>query len=75
MARSITDKLSNVTWKGYIGPGNVLSLTQYFAVPKGESDIRMVYDASVLGINDCLWVPSFVFPGTETLVDQMDSES
>jgi len=35
----------------------------------------MVYDASVSGLNDCLWVPSFVLPDTEALINLMDTTS
>ena len=35
------------------------SMIRYFAVPKGEDDIRMVYDATANHLNECLWVPSF----------------
>jgi hypothetical protein len=75
VAKNITAKLENVTKKGYIRPGDVKSLTKYFAVPKGEGDIRMVYDATISGLNDSLWAPTFVLPGTEAVVDQMDEMS
>ena len=71
VSTAITLKLSNVAEKGYIQPGQVLSLTRFFAVPKGDADIRMVYDASVSGLNDSLWVPSFVLPGVDSLTDSM----
>ena len=35
------------------------SLIRYFGVPKGDSDIRMVYDATANRLNDAVWVPSF----------------
>jgi len=35
-------KLQGVLQKGYIGVGEVQSLTSYFAVLKGSDDIRMV---------------------------------
>ncbi len=35
----------------------------------------MVYDATISGLNDCLWVPSFVLPGAEALTDHMDQDS
>jgi len=59
----VRKKLVNV-WKhkGYIEDGYVKNLTRFFAVPKGEDDIRMVYDASVSGLNKCLWVPWFLMP-------------
>ena len=59
----VQKKLDNV-WKskGYVEEGYVKNLTRFFAVPKGEADIRMVYDASVSGLNKCLWVPWFLMP-------------
>ncbi len=50
----------------YIVKGSVSSLTSYFAVPKGDTDIRLVYDASKSGLNSSLWVPSFSLPSMET---------
>jgi hypothetical protein len=52
-------KLQNVRDKKYIQPGIVSNVTSYFAVPKGISDIRLVYDATRSGLNRCIWVPSF----------------
>jgi hypothetical protein len=64
----VKEKLSNVREKGYIKPGRVRSLTGYFGVPKGPSDIRMVYDASRSGLNDALWAPNFGLPTVENLL-------
>jgi hypothetical protein len=59
-------KLGKVVQRRYIyGPGNVLSYTHYFSVPKG-TDIRMVYDASKSGLNSCIWVPRFPLPNIDT---------
>jgi hypothetical protein len=55
-------KLSKVRDRRYITPGFVKSLTTFFSVPKGEDDIRMVYDASVSGLNNAIWVPRFLLP-------------
>jgi hypothetical protein len=74
-AWNIKEKLLNVTQKGYIRPGSVNSLTKYFAVPKGEGDIRMVYDATISGLNDSLWTPTFVLPGAEAVLDHMRETS
>jgi hypothetical protein len=41
---------------------NVKSLIKYFAVPKGLSDIRIVYDATASGLNEAVWAPSFWLP-------------
>jgi len=64
----ISAKLENVLLKGDIRPGKVKSLTGYFGVPKGLSDICMVYNASRSGLNDALWSPNFGLPTVETLL-------
>ena len=61
-------KLDKVRRLGYIGPGEVLSLTAFFAVPKGADDIRMVYDGTVSGLNDSMWVPRFLLPTVRTML-------
>jgi hypothetical protein len=71
----VIEKLSNIHFKQYIRPGDVQNLTNYFAFPKGDSDIQIVHDASKSGLNDSLWVPSFTLPGAEALVDMLDSKS
>jgi hypothetical protein len=55
--------------------GRVDSLTSFFSVPKGETDLRMVYDASKSGLNNSLWVPSFQLPTCETLTDLLSPNS
>jgi hypothetical protein len=35
-------------------------------VPKGEDDLRLVYDGSVSGLNDAMWMPRFVLPTPNT---------
>jgi hypothetical protein len=40
----VKSKLTKVTKTGYVVPGHVESLTSFFALPKGEGDIRMFYD-------------------------------
>jgi hypothetical protein len=58
----ILAKLENVRDRGYIKLGAVVSLTSFVAVPKGDADIRMVFDATKGGLNDAVWVPSFGLP-------------
>ncbi|CAJ1943751.1 unnamed protein product [Cylindrotheca closterium] len=50
----------------YISKGVVVSLTSFFAVQKGDNDIRMVYDGTKSGLNDAMWVPRFGLPTIET---------
>ena len=69
IAQRIMDKVNKVRLRCYIAVGLVLSLTAYFHVPKGEDDIRMVYDLTVSGLNDVLWAPSFWMP---TIVNVFD---
>jgi len=71
----VSNKLISVRSRRYIVPGSVHSLTNYFAVPKGPSDIRMVYDASRSGLNRALWVPSFPLPTADSLTDLLDEDS
>ena len=66
--RQMVKKLDKVLARGYISPGLVVSLTSYFAVPKGDLDIRLVYNCTSSGLNDALWAPSFWMPTSETAV-------
>ena len=63
---AVKAKMDNVRAKGYVAPGNV---------PKGEHDIRMVYDATRFGFNGCLWVPPFNLPTTDSFTDCLEAES
>jgi hypothetical protein len=38
----------------------------YFDVPKGDDDIRMVYNATRSGLNAALWAPSFFMPTSKS---------
>jgi hypothetical protein len=62
----VKKKLNKLLEPRYIAPGYVVSLTSFFPVQKGENDIRMVYDGSVIGLNDVMWVPRFVLPTLNT---------
>jgi hypothetical protein len=49
------------TW-GYISARMVKSLMEFFEVPKGINDVRLVYDGSVSGLNLLIWVSRFSLP-------------
>jgi hypothetical protein len=51
MMDRMKEKVNKVRKRRYIDVGRVLSLTHMFAVPKGISDIRMVYDGTKSGLN------------------------
>ena len=53
-AAKIAAKLKVVQDKRYIAEGLVKSLTSFFAVPKEDTDIQIVYDLSACGLNEAL---------------------
>jgi hypothetical protein len=59
------EKRKAVRHRRFITPGFVKSLMSFFSVPKGEDDVRMVYNGSESGLNDSIWVPRFVLPTIE----------
>lgn len=61
-------KLNSIRDRGYVESGVVESLTNFFNVPKGEDDIRMVYDGTASGLNASLWAPWFPLPTVESLL-------
>ena len=74
------DKIDKVIRRRYLLPEgtpgvSLKSYIKYFAVPKGEDDIRMVYDATANKLNEAVWVPSFWLPSIDTLVRNVGSES
>jgi hypothetical protein len=73
--RKVVEKLAKVRKRGYIGPGFVESLTAFFGVPKGEDDIRLVYDGSVSGLNISIWVPRFFLPTIRTHLRAVDENT
>ena len=67
---AMVSKWLKVIGRGYVKSGAVVSLTGSFAVPKGNSDIRMVYDATKCGLNEALWAPNFLLPTIDMVVRQ-----
>jgi len=61
----IRSKLGGVLKKGCLVQGEVKSLTFFFAVPKGEGDVRIVYDGTKSG-NVNIWAPWFLLPTVES---------
>lgn len=67
------EKINKVRERGCIVPGDVKLLTGFSAVPKGEGDIRIVYDATACGLNNALWAPSFFLPTIDSILRNADS--
>lgn len=55
-------KVVKVRKQGYIETGSVISLLHFFCVPKGSTDIRMVYNGTGCGLNESVWSPHFGLP-------------
>ena len=73
--QKMKEKIGKVRSRRYISPGEVNSLTGYFAVPKGEDDIRIVYDATACGLNEALWAPSFFLPTIDSVLRNANKDS
>jgi hypothetical protein len=68
----VLEKLCVARDKGYIDLGVAQSLISFFEVPKGLTDIRMVYDGTKSGLNDILWAPWFPLPTVESLLRSVE---
>jgi hypothetical protein len=68
MKKAMVQKLLKVQKRRYFEEGLVEALTSFFAVPKGEEDIRMVYEGTASGLNEALWAPWFTLPTVESLL-------
>ena len=72
--KRIAEKIDDVRAKKYVGEdGDWKATMNYFAVPKGEDDVQMVYDGTKSGLNDCLYAPWFPLPDAEVLVRTLDT--
>ena len=60
--KRVASKVDAMLQREYLEEGSVLSRVHYFAVPKGESDIRVVFDGTSSGLNETLWAPNFYLP-------------
>ena len=69
-------KIQKVRARGYIGPlEGIQSLTSFFSVPKGDDDIRMVYDASKSGLNSVLFAPWFGLSTVDSMLWSVDEDT
>jgi hypothetical protein len=68
--KKVRVKVQSVLDKGYIvrcDPASLRSLMFMFDVPKGDDDVRMVYDGSKSGLNEALWAPWFALPTVDAM--------
>ena len=69
------EKITKVVRRRYLSTTCInISLLKYFAVPKVEDDVRLVYNATANKLNECVWVPSFWLPTIDSLVRALDKD-
>jgi hypothetical protein len=64
----IAGKLDVMLHRSYLEEGFVESKVHFFGVPKGDDDIRVVFDGTSSGLNDALWCPNFYLPTSQAAV-------
>ena len=60
----VAAKIDGMLHKRYLEEGVVRSNVHYFTVPKGEEDVRVVFDGTSSGLNEALWAPNFFLPSS-----------
>lgn len=62
----VADKINGMVSRGYLSSsGSVRSCLHFFTVPKGPTDVRIVYDGTSCGLNEALWAPNFYLPSSK----------
>ena len=64
----VATKLEGMTKRCYLEEGHVTNVVDYFPVPKGDDDIRVVFDGSSCGLNEALWSSNFYLPAASAAV-------
>jgi len=70
--RQVAAKLEKFVERQYVSKGSVRSLVSFFTVPKGDSDVRVVFDGTRSGLNAALWAPSFHLPTIDSLLPSLE---
>jgi hypothetical protein len=71
----LASNLDKVLERQYIRKDPVKALIDYFDVPKGPDDIRVVYQGSNSGLNAQLWTPRFYMPNGSAAMNAMSFET
>jgi hypothetical protein len=58
----VAEKIGGMMDKSYLEAGRVQTYLYYFAVPKGDTDIRVGFDGTSCSLNGSLWSPNFFLP-------------
>jgi hypothetical protein len=65
----VAGKIEGMCKRFYLeSSGHVANSLDYFLVPKGDSDIRVVFDGTSCGLNKTLWAPNFFLPSANSAV-------
>ena len=73
--RLVSSKIDAMIDKSYLEIGRVQTGLHYFAVPKGDSDIRVVFDGTSCGLNEALWSPNFFLPTSRNASELLSFDS
>ena len=71
----VSAKITSIIQKSYLEFGPVNSRLHYFAVPKGDSDVRIVFDGTSCGLNEALWSPNFFLPTSRNASELLSFDS
>jgi hypothetical protein len=58
----VLDKINVIRDRRYVARGKIELLMNHFAVSKGDTDVRVVYDGTLSGLNASLWAPYLPLP-------------
>ena len=73
--QSVSLKVEGMVSKSYLEVGFVRTTLHYFSVPKGDSNIRVVFDGTLCGLNDSLWSPNFYLPTSRNAAELLSFDS
>ena len=69
---NILTKIDKIRARGYVSNNTeAVATINYFAVPKGEDDIQIVYDGTKSGLNATLYAPWFHLPDLRSVLNSL----
>ena len=71
----VAKKVNGMVTRTYLSAGPVRSCLHFFAVPKGATDVRIVYDGTSCGLNEALWAPNFYLPSSKAAAHMLTFSS
>lgn len=74
-ANQVKKKLAKVINRGYIVPCHVKNLINFFNVPKGLSDICLIYDGTKSLLNEAVWAPNFFLSSVDSALMFVNSDT